>query len=377
MQWAIDSVGYALFRPFGARKKTPPAVKNILVSRIDHLGDVFLASSILPYMRKKYPGARIDFLAGEWAHGYLRTNSHIDRVLVYNSARLNRAQSFFKSLFFSVTGFIANVREMRSTRYDLAIDLRAYPFNSIPLLFFGGARYRVGFATGGFGFLLDKTVPYRSGVHELAHLRDVLGAIGINVDETELRPEFTPTKAAIKECTRVLEGLGIAQDEKFVLIHTGSGSPSKLWRKDAWQDVVKGIVRRYGIKVVMYDTLYGDSITGCIKLPPLISFEMFAVVAKRASLLVGLDSLPAHLAASFGTPVVAVWCGINDHRQWSPVGSNVAIVRKDVDCSPCYRKSGCANMRCMDISADECIREITKFLDPMKPPRSYMYLVRS
>ena len=376
IQWVIDAVGRLLFLPV-RKRKMPTDVRKILVSRIDHLGDVFIASSILPHLKKAFPRASIHFMAGEWARGYLRSNPHIDSLLVYNSMKLNRNKGLLKNALSAVTGFAANVREMRSESYDLCIDLRAYPFNSILLLVLGGGKYRVGFSTGGFGFLLDNVIPYRTGVHEITHVKDALSSIGINVPESELRPEFVPTRSSVKETTRILEGLGIAEGEKFVLVHTGSGAPKKLWRKERWQELVKGIIRRYGIKVVLYDPTYGDSIKGCIKLPPLISFEQFAVVAKKASLFIGLDSLPAHLAASFGTPVVVLWCGINDFRQWKPVGEKVALVRKDVDCAPCFKKNGCAEMHCMDITADECMREAAMFLDPLRPARAQKYMLIS
>lgn len=365
-QYVMDLAGKLLFR--AAAKSMPKDIRSILVARIDHLGDVFLASSILPHLKKHYPDAKIDFMAGQWAKDFLGTNAYIDKVLVYNSSKHNRAKGVFKKLTDSITGFFKNVRQMRSTRYDLAIDLRAYPFNSIPLIFLGGARYKAGFSTGGFGFLFDKLVPYRTGVHEIDHIRDVLGAIGIDVDKHGLKPQYCPSRYAEKDCVRLLEGLGVAGREKFVLVHTGSGTPHKLWKKEAWQKTVNMITDRYGTRVVMYDPVYEDSITGCVKLPSSISFDTFAEVVKNAALFIGLDSLPAHLAASFGVPTVVVWCGINDHRQWQPLGDNVALVRKALDCAPCFRKNGCQSMHCMDISAQDCLNEITRFLAPPKLP---------
>jgi ADP-heptose:LPS heptosyltransferase len=368
IQRIIDSFGYLLRRT--GRTSPPVKVNKILVSRIDHLGDVFLASSILPHLKRAYPGAKIHFLAGEWAWQYLRSNPSVDAILAYNSLRHNRSRGFIKNAFKALAGFVKNVRVMRSERYDICIDLRAYPFNSIPLLYLGGGGFKVGFSTGGFGFLLDRIVPYRFGVHELEHIRDVLVALGIDMSGQRLSPVFTPSESAVKEGTGVLEGLGIREDESFVLIHTGSGTPSKHWTRDGWQGLVDSINREYGLKVLLYDTASGDSIKGCIKLPVLISFAVYAVIAERASLFVGLDSLPAHLAASFGVPAVVVWCGISDPRQWRPLGEKVGIVVKELPCAPCYRKNGCSSMECMDISVEDCMRELQKIF-PSPKDRSH------
>lgn len=364
MQALIDAPGYLLFR---SRKKTPAEVTRILVSRIDHLGDVFMASSVLPHLKKAFPKAKIHFMAGEWAWTLLRSNSDLSKVLTYNSARLNRSGGLLGNSFKAFYDFIRNVWEMRGVRYDLSIDLRAYPSNSIPLLFLGGGGYRVGFTTGGLGFLLNRRVPYRDGVHETEHLADILGSVGINVAGKDLKPEFTLTKTANKECSRILDGLGVAPGEPFVLINTVSGNPAKRWKRDEWQKLVTALAKGYGIKVVAYDTVYND-IKDCIKLPSLISLDLFASAAKKASVFIGLDSLPSHIAASFSTPTVVVWCGIDDPGQRRPVGPCVRVVKKAVDCSPCTRKNGCAAMDCMDMEAETVVREAARFIDIQRAP---------
>src|SRR3989304_8631354 len=111
IQLVIDAVGRLLFLPV-RKRKMPTDVRKILVSRIDHLGDVFIASSILPHLKKAFPRASIHFMAGEWARGYLRSNPHIDSLLVYNSMKLNRNKGLLKNALSAITGFAANVREM-------------------------------------------------------------------------------------------------------------------------------------------------------------------------------------------------------------------------------------------------------------------------
>lgn len=357
-QAVIDSAGYLLFR---RSRRKPENIRKILVSRIDHVGDVFIASSILPHLKKAYPYAKIDMLAGEWSLFLLRSNPFIDDILLYNSFKHNRAKGFLKKAAAGLTGFVKNVRRLRRVRYDLSIDLRAYPFNSIPLLYLGGGRYNVGFATGGNGFLLDRIIPYRIGAHEAAHLCDALGSIGITVHEDDLRPRFVLPEEAGRSAAGVLHGAGIEEGERFVLIHTGSGNPAKLWKKERWRELVRRI-REEGIKIALYDDIYLD-ILDSARLPRM-PIETFAAVTSKASAFIGLDSFPAHLAASFGVPVAVIWCGIGDHRQWRPIGGKVSIIRRELDCSPCSRKNGCETMACMDISAGDCMKALASTFSP-------------
>lgn len=356
VQAVIDSAGYFLFR---RSRRKPENIRKILVSRIDHVGDVFIASSILPHLKKAYPSAKIDMLAGEWSLFLLRSNPLIGDVLIYNSFKHNRAGGFLKKAAQGLTGFVKNVRRLRSVRYDLSIDLRAYPFNSIPLLYFGGGRYNVGFATGGNGFLLDRVIPYRKGTHEAAHLSDALESIGLRVHEDDLRPRFDLTEEAIRNAAGVLRGIGIEEGERFVLIHTGSGNPAKLWKEERWQELVRRI-REEGIKIALYDDIY-LGILDSARLPKM-PVETFAAVASKASAFIGLDSFPAHLAASFGVPAAVIWCGIGDHRQWRPIGGKVSVIRRELKCSPCARTNGCETMECMDISVEDCMKALASTL---------------
>ncbi len=364
LQGVIDSIGFSLFSPRECKLKKSD-VKKILVSRIDHLGDVFIASSALPHLRKTYPMAKIHFMAGTWTHPYLRLNPLVDEIVAFDGFRFNRGKGFIKRASSAVASYIRVLRKMRSERYDLFLALRAYPFNSIPLAYLGGSRCIAGFAVGGYGFLLDKTAPYREGAHEVGHVADVLRAIGLNVSEKEMRPGFTVSHESRFAFEKELLSLGVKANERYALIHTGSGSKYKLWDKEQWQRLVDALHAEFGLKVIGSDPVY-NGLKGCINAPSLIELDGFAAAAQSASLFVGLDSFPAHLAASFGTPTIVVWCGINDHRQWRPVGSRVAIVRKDVDCAPCFKKTGCPDMkekeRCMDISADDCLKEIRGLL---------------
>ncbi len=361
-QGLVDVIGYVFFKPAG---KPPKDVKKILVSRIDHMGDVFLASSVLPHLKKAYPKAEIDFMAGSWSAPCLKDNPYIDRVVLYDAFKHNRRPGLFKNLSEAIPCFLKTVRDMRKAPYDLCLVLRAYPFNGIVLSYLGGCKNIIGFATGGFGFLLGRVAPYREGVHELAHLADALDAAGVKVSEKEMRPVFNVSKEAVDKWSTMRRVLGVDDNEPYILVHTGAGNPKKYWKKEGWQALIDSMIADFGYKVLAYDPLYGD-LKGCIGLDSLILFEVFAAALKGATAFAGLDSMPAHLAASFGVPTVVVWCGINDPVKWRPAGERVAIVKKDVPCAPCSTKDGCPGMACMDISVAECFKEMKGLLTPKK-----------
>src|SRR3989338_8460819 len=95
LQGLVDSIGRVFFKPSG---KNPGGVRKILASRIDHMGDVFLASSALPHLKKAYPEADIDFMAGSWSAPCLKDNPYVRRLVVHDAFKHNRRPGLFGNL---------------------------------------------------------------------------------------------------------------------------------------------------------------------------------------------------------------------------------------------------------------------------------------
>lgn len=369
--WAViiglmDALGTLLFSLLGKNRELGE-VRKILISRIDHLGDVLLATCALPHVKKVYPGAKIDFLVGEWSKDLLVNNSYVNEIIIYNNFSHNRSGSLWYRIKNDIVSFLRTSRKIRRKSYDLGIDLRAYFINSIPLLYFSGVKYIVGYGTGGFSFLLDREVSYRAGIHEVLHVVDLIRSIGIDVKDEEIHPLYKITPAAEELAKSVLESAGINSKEPFIMIHPGTADRKKEWNIRGWRTIIQ-CLKAYGVKIVFCggpsDThtvraiLLNGNRDGVIDISGPLPLEVFAGVVKRASLVIGLDSFPCHLAATLGTPTIVLWSGINDPTQWKPYGNNVEVVREDLPCAPCYRSKGCERMTCMDISPEEVLERV-------------------
>ncbi len=58
-------------------------VKNILLVRIDRIGDVILSLPMLPLLKRRYPNARISVLMRQYTRELVEGHSCVDAVLVY------------------------------------------------------------------------------------------------------------------------------------------------------------------------------------------------------------------------------------------------------------------------------------------------------
>ena len=76
---------------------------------------------------------------------------------------------------------------------------------------------------------------------------------------------------------------------------------------------------------------------------------MGAALARRASVYVGGDTGPTHLAVAAGAPVVGLFGPTEWWRNGSPRAEDVCVERTDIDCrTDCHRRA-CSQWVCMDI----------------------------
>jgi ADP-heptose:LPS heptosyltransferase len=89
-----------------------------------------------------------------------------------------------------------------------------------------------------------------------------------------------------------------------------------------------------------------------------LSLIHVASLLERCQCYIGADSGITHLAAAVGIPTIALF-GPTDPRIWGPRGEKVAILRKNVSCSPCAPEDleRCDHRRCLDLIPVEEVME--------------------
>ena len=355
----IDTVGSVLFavarmvrRPFSNAASTTPAKadehRRILLIQLDHLGDAIITAVMLPLLRRRYPQASIEVLCGPWNRELFEAMEEVDRVHV---SRLNRflrgnSRSLFNRFAWVGAVFLQGLR-LRRRKYDLGIDVRG-EFPQSLMLWLGGVRRRLGWTSGGGGFLLTDTATFVPDRPEVESRLALLAKLGIMpVDSEDDLPRFAPTPAAKQSVAGKLDELRSRKQQMRVALHVSSGTTAKRWPVEHWRTLL-GMLQDGGLQVFLVggpgDREISQRILGSRRLEGVVDFTgrlsvvELAALLERIDLLIGSDSGPAHLAAAVATPVVVLFSGTNNHRQWQPCGSKVAVVRRQVACSPCHRE---------------------------------------
>ena len=93
--------------------------KRILVVKLDHLGDVVLATPVFSNLRRAYPNAELHALTGTWSRVVLEKHPDVNKVLEYNSPTFCRTgqPTPLKEVF-------QLYQQLRHQKYDLLVELR-------------------------------------------------------------------------------------------------------------------------------------------------------------------------------------------------------------------------------------------------------------
>jgi ADP-heptose:LPS heptosyltransferase len=152
----------------------------------------------------------------------------------------------------------------------------------------------------------------------------------------------------------------------------GSKWESKIWDEERFAQVVERLIRSHEIIPVIFgggedrekgQRLIGRWKTG-VNAAGVLNVRRAAAALESCRLYLGNDTGTMHLAASVGTPCVAIFSALDLIGRWYPFGTENEIFRRSVECEGCYSPTCFNNNKCLDlITADEVYDACVRILD--------------
>jgi ADP-heptose:LPS heptosyltransferase len=356
--------------------RLPPPITRphrILLANYGHLGDVVMSTVCLTILQQAWPDVEIGFLIGSWSRPVLEGHPDVARLHIVDHWFMDRgpANRPLKAMrYWSASRRVAG--EIRQANYDVAIDLRAYRPNAIPVLWLAGVPVRIGYTSVGFGPLLTHPQQFVfQRRHESAVQSDLLRMLPIPKECLD-SPVFrlSPATAnATREVDVLLASKGWS-GQPFIVIHMAASVPVRDWPTANWQSLTKRLAAE-GRRVILTgrgrrdrsliervvaglpDNQDGSILNACDKL----SFAGLVELIRRAEIVFSVETMAGHIAAAVGTPCVAIYGGMSDPKQWAPrPGPDIRVVTHVVPCWPCFQYNGCAEMSCLrDLPVEDVI----------------------
>ncbi|MEK8031483.1 glycosyltransferase family 9 protein [Ideonella sp. DXS29W] len=327
---------------------------RILVVRLSAIGDVVMASGLIPALRARWPEAHIAWLTEPTTVPLLRHNPRLDEVIPWPRAAWQQMwkERRFRDLWNAVRRFRS---ELRVRRFDIVLDAQGL-LKSGWLGWLAGAPRRVGLLSReGSQWLMTERVGPREGddprmSHEYRDLADHLGAPPGSF-RLDLAVGAAPRDVARAALARA--AVPAASDGRFVVLAPFTTRPQKHWFEDRWA-ALAGALRAEGLVPVLMGgpgdreaaARIAQSAPAVINLVGQLKLDETVAAIADAALLIGVDTGLTHMGTALGVPTVGLF---GSTRPYLDTGTpRTAILYEPLDCSPCRRHPTCGGaFHCM------------------------------
>ena len=228
-------------------------------------------------------------------------------------------------------------RQLRAMRIDVAIDPQSLSKSSM-LGWLSGARHRVGFERPQgreLSLLTNRLRIDPTTEHVVDRYLELLRPLGIQHPAVR----FDMPDSNEEAVSTFLAASGLEPTSGFAVVNPGAGWPSKVWPAERYGVVAAHLGAAHQIRSVV--TWAGDdelemaqsicdAADGFAILAEPTSLPELRSLVRRATLFVGSDTGPMHLAVAVGTPCVSIY-GPTSPARCGPYGSGHVALHVPVE----------------------------------------------
>jgi heptosyltransferase-1 len=317
---------------------------RILIVRTSALGDVVHALPVLTALRRHYPEARIGWVVEEAMAPVLEGHPDLDELLTVRLRHWGK-EPFRRRTLGELRQFLAALGRFSP---DVVLDLMGNHKAGVISALTGSDR-RIGAARPwrrepSSALWISEGVEPR-GVHAVDRGLSLLSGLGIPPEPADFGPGkiFQAAPDLSPEARAVVESQG-----PFVLIHPGAGWANKRYRPDWWGEAARLLHQETGVPTWVAAARGEEALAaaaeaaseGAARVVQASDLPTLAALLRRATLMMGGDSGPTHLAHALGTPVLMVM-GPTDperHGPYDPNGAPERVLWRRLPCSFCYKR---------------------------------------
>lgn len=358
-------------------------IKKILVIKLRHIGDVLLTVPALAAIREEFPQAHISVLVNSGTEETLTGCPFINDLIIFD--RKTKGLPFIKK-YLEELGFLLRIRQ---GGYDMTVDFTGGDRAAVISLL-SRARYRIAKHSGkrslwGKHLIATHQAHLDGHSHVVLQNRELLRTVSIDASPVAVTLHI-PAETENKMRNR-LSNYGVTEEDFLIHVHPSSRWFFKCWKDEYMAQVLSGLLKQ-GLKVAVTSAPDKKEIALVERILSLIpsefrqnginhpsllplqgatSIKEIAALSQACDLFFGVDSAPMHIAASVGTPVVALF-GPSGAFNWGPWDNDVSlstpytqrkgiqhsgrhtVIQQERSCVPCG-KDGCEGTKrsaCLD-----------------------------
>jgi heptosyltransferase-3 len=332
--------------------------KKILIVRKGTLGDIITCIPILLSIKKKFPNAQLDILTQDFGQKSISAQEIVPDDLIHDCISLS-TYSFFK-LFQTIKAkhydWVIELPQTQDTIYTQWRNMLFFRFCQIPV---------------GIGWEVISTFVFRKAQLTHVQFKDetsrlflLLQRCGAGIEKLESYRIKLPTTIEKQTVDEKLASI----DNKLAIIAIGAKHDRKRWPLSYFIQVATNL-KDQGFhtiwvgdasdeKHLLEHTHIGSNWCGQL------SVAQSAYIFTKASLFVGNDSGPMHLAYACQLPVVAIFSARDYPGKWFPPSFTRHEILSDynVPCAICVGKSCSTNICMQNIQVAQVMDRIKRVL---------------
>ncbi|MFQ5952353.1 MAG: glycosyltransferase family 9 protein [Candidatus Omnitrophota bacterium] len=327
--------------------------------QINSIGDVLMSTPAIQSLKDRYGESEIDVLTLKHTGALLANNPSVKRLY---------------RMSLDILG------PLKERKYDLCIDLGG-TFESVIWTLLSRADFTVGpermlkrgVFSSGTGKFYDLSVTINEK-HITKRCLEIVRSIGCGIPE--IREKLFVSEQERSEGEAFLETSGL-KGKSFAVLHPGTKWPPKRWPEENFAGLVKMLFDRKNIIPVLVGSPGDINMLKRIQeksgvkesvLAPNLGLGALASVIDKASVFIGNDSGPSHIAAAMNTPLVVLF-GPTDPEASAPISENMKVLHDKISCWPCtlyYRRDRCekeSNICLQNIKPKDVLKSVKQVLE--------------
>ncbi len=319
---------------------------RLLLVKLSAMGDVIHTIPALKAVKRAVPQIEIDWVVSDSFEELVKLSPHVGRVFAFH--RKSWAKWWRWTTIKEVWRFI---KQIRAQKYGAVLDLQGLLRSGL-VTFAARSKSKVGFeyAREGAPIFYNRKIGKKDGdIHAIDRYMHALGSVGIH-HEPPIVYDIEIPDAELEWAN------GKTPEPPYLVINPNSKWETKRWAPEKFAELAKMIFVEEGLKSVIIgaedDKERGATIArlggeAVVDLTGAGGLVKLGAILKGSVGMITNDSGPMHLAVALGVPTLAIF-GPTNPKLTGPHGPDHSVVKHDVFCMPCMKRTCPYEHECME-----------------------------
>lgn len=356
---------------------------NIMIVRLDAIGDTIFTTAFIRELRKNFPKSHISVVLRKQNQMILEHCPYVDQLFLYDSelidGELSEQCQNYQELSIKVRCFAEH--SFKNKRFDVVFLPRELlcgrnTIEELLIAYYSYARYRIGRSLvneidkqlvcerlkKSFTFINNPTEP----MHEVGYTLDMLRQCGCTVDDE--RMELWISSQSEEKILQLLEKQHVEKAEILIALGIVASVKTRTWKIDNYNCIVRHYGKQYGsrVKFIVMGGKEAKNISekmdntykNIINLVGETNLNETAACMKKCNMYVGSNTGLLHFASAVSIPSITIYSELSDGKPTdgdSPIRMGAWKV-PHIDLIPPAGLDGCHGVCRMKFS--HCINQI-------------------